>query len=53
VLLDRSVPNQDRLKTRFSKVGWKKPTEQWMQAGFVALFMLGIASTIIVLAKLK
>ena len=35
-------------------MGWKKPTsEQWMQAGFVALFMLGIAFTIIILAKLK
>jgi hypothetical protein len=35
-------------------MNWKKPTsEQWMQVGFVALFMLGIASTIIVLARLK
>jgi hypothetical protein len=32
----------------------KKPTpEQWMQVGFVALFFLGIVSTIIVLAKFK
>ncbi len=31
---------------------WKKPTlEQWMQVGFVALFILGIISTIIILAK--
>jgi hypothetical protein len=35
-------------------MSWKKPTsEQWMQVGFVALFMLGIVSTIIVLARLK
>ena len=33
---------------------WKKPTsEQWMQFGFVALFFLGIASMIIIVAKLK
>jgi hypothetical protein len=32
----------------------KKPTsEQWLQLGFVALFFLGVASTIIILARLK
>jgi hypothetical protein len=33
---------------------WKGLTpEQWMQAGFVAVFFLGIVSTIIILAQLK
>ena len=35
-------------------MSWKKPTpEQWIRIGFVVLFILGIVSTIIVLAKLK
>jgi len=35
-------------------MSWKKPRlEQWMQLVFVTLFILGIVSTIIILAKLK
>ena len=46
--------NRSQLRTRSSKMSWKKPTlEQWMQLGLVTLFILGIVSTIIILAKLK
>jgi hypothetical protein len=35
-------------------MNWMKPTlEQWMALGFVALFILGIVSTIVILARLK
>jgi hypothetical protein len=52
--LHRKLWRDDEARTTSSKMKWKRLTEeQWMQAGFVAVFFLGIVSTIIILAQLK